>query len=596
MFINRTEVAPNFQALSAFRILFAGYLFVEFVRLLPYYADFYAHGGIMPLDAIATDGGIAGIAIMLPVVRFADASGIMAIVPIVLPLSLVALAIGYRTRWACGIAFVLESYLFWRNPYTASGAEILARLLLLWCLFLPINRYWSVDAALDPLPRRRDWPALPFVAIRLQIASLYFFSALFKLEGAPWLKGYALLWALQDTVFAATPAGLFFVEQAPAVLKMVNYVVIAFQLSFPYMIYSPWRNELTRTIAISCSAVMHLSFIIFLNIGGFPYLCLIMLVLLMPDAWFDRALARRRGSLGAMTIYFETGCIFCEKVALLFREFLLVPRVRVLPASVDGIARRIVMENGSWVVIDPLGKIYLKWNAVAYVLRQCPIAAPLGWLTDLPGLRLPMARFYDYIGAHRSALGTVTRIFLPFRSDQPLGRAAVTLNGTLAAIALVCNFVSLDQWQAEPVQQEIHSANSTGARNGLEQFFAAVQVRQRWMLFAPIPTHWKWTFSFKAIDALGIKTDIGKAMPFVAVSDGGPIRLSSSYWSSYFRRFQYLSESEWTALGAFMCRELASAEKPADAVEVMIERAPIANSPVVPVDSWTSVDRRLPCE
>jgi len=297
-----------------------------------------------------------------------------------------------------------------------------------------------------------------------------------------------------------------------------------------------------------------------------------------------------------MTIYYEPGCIFCEKVARLLREFLLVPEVRVLPASVDGMTLKLLTENRSWVVVDPLGKVHLKWNAVAYVLRQCPITVPLGWLTDLPRLRLSMARFYEHIGAHRTALGTVTSIFLPFRSDSPPGGMALTLNGMLAAIALLCNFVSLDQWQVGHVQQEIHSANNTGIRSGLEQFFATAQVRQNWMLFSPVPTHWKWRFGFKAIDALGNRTDISKAMPFVAADDGNSIRLSSSYWASYFRRFQYFSESGWSALGAFMCRALASAEKPATAVEVVIERAPITDSPVAPVDIETSVDRRLPCE
>jgi hypothetical protein len=138
--------------------------------------------------------------------------------------------------------------------------------------------------ARDPETRRRAWPALPFIAMRLQLSALYFFSGLFKLEGAPWRDGTALNGILQDTLFSASPAGLFFVAQFPVLPIAVNYLVIAFQLSFPYLIYSPWRNELTRGIALIGSAAMHLSFIVFLSIGGFPYLCLIMLILLVPDA------------------------------------------------------------------------------------------------------------------------------------------------------------------------------------------------------------------------------------------------------------------------------------------------------------------------
>jgi Vitamin K-dependent gamma-carboxylase len=590
--LNRIEYSPNFQALSAFRFLFAGYLLVQFASLLPYYDAFYGAAGILPLTALAADYRMFGVASLLPLMRLLDASGIGAIIPIALPLSLVALAAGYRTRWAGGVALALEAYLYWRNPVVATGAEVLAWLLLLWCLFLPINRYWSIDAALDRLPRRRDWPALPFFAIRLQIASLYFFSALFKLEGEPWQKGYALIWTLQDTVFAATPAGLFFVEHAPGVITIVNYLVIVFQLAFPYLIYSPWRNELTRAIAIAGSALMHLSFIAFLNIGGFPYICLVMLMLLVPDAWMDRLLRRRRERSRGLAIYYEPGCGFCEKVARLLREFLLAPEVKVRPASADRAALRLLTRHGSWVVVDPKGKAHLKWRAVAYVLAQCPLTSPLGWLTDLPILRSAMARVYDCIGACRRALGAVTRIVLPFRSDPPIGRFALALNGTLAALALLCNLVNLDQWTVDRPEQGIHFTTYEGVRNGLQEFFALTQVHQDWALFSPIPTHYYWSFGFSAFDAEGNRTDVTAAMPFVTVSDGGRVRPSRVYWALYFSHSQDFLESEWTGLGAYICRAVARADKPAAAIEVTIERAPV---PYPLQGTATEVRRRLPC-
>src|SRR6185295_471337 len=100
--------------------------------------------------------------------------------------------------------FALHSYLYWRNPLITSGAENLSRLALLWCLFLPMARYWSVDAAMDPKPRDRHYPGLPFVAIRLQLCSVYVFAALFKLLGEPWRDGSAIALALSDTLYGNT--------------------------------------------------------------------------------------------------------------------------------------------------------------------------------------------------------------------------------------------------------------------------------------------------------------------------------------------------------------------------------------------------------
>jgi hypothetical protein len=586
--LNRIEYSPNLQALSLFRILFAGYLFVHFLSVLPYYSDFYGAAGIMPLSALATDQTLYGVANMSSLVRLFDALGIGAIAPAAYPLSLVVLALGYRTRWACGIALVLDAYIFWRNPVAVTGAEVLGRLLLLGCLFLPINRYWSVDAAFDRLPRRRPWPALPFIAIRLQIASIYFFASLFKLEGEPWQKGYALLSTLQDSVYAGTPAGLFFVEHAPGLLVVANYLVIAFQFSFPYLIYSPWRNDLTRAIAIAGSALLHLSFIVFLHIGGFPYVCLVMLILLVPDAWIDRLLRRRRERLVGLAIYYEPGCVFCEKVARLLREFLLVPQVKVRPASANRAALGLLRRYNSWVVVDPKGKAHLKWRAVAYVLSQCLLTRPLGWLTDLRVLRPAMAGLYDCIGAHRRAFGAVTRVVLPFRCDQPPGRFALALNGVLAALALFCNLVSLDQWTLDRPGKGINFASYEGVHNGLEELFAFTQVRQDWSLFAPIPTHYYWSLGFNAIDASGKATNVATALPFFTADDGGRARFSHLFWAIYFYRSPDFSETEWAALGSYICRAAARVGKPAAAVEVTIARTSVP----YPLKEAPAEDRR----
>src|SRR5260221_2252057 len=158
--LGRAETAPNLEALSLFRILFGLYLLAQFASVTPYYNDLYGEAGVMPLAALA-DQNLYGLARLLPVVRALDAAGIGFILHTLLPLSLVAFTLGYRTRWAVGVALALECYLNWRNPVTKTGAETLAWLLLLWSLFLPLNRYWSIDAALDRKPRRRPWPTLP---------------------------------------------------------------------------------------------------------------------------------------------------------------------------------------------------------------------------------------------------------------------------------------------------------------------------------------------------------------------------------------------------------------------------------------------------
>ena len=158
-------------------------------------------------------------------------------------------------------------------------------------------------------------------------------------------------------------------------------------------------------------------------------------------------------------------------------------------------------------------------------------------------------------------------------------------------MALFCNLVSLDQW-TEDRSQQIHSANPYSVRNGLQELFAATQVRQVWTLFSPIPTHWNWSFEFSAIDATGNRSDAAAAMPFVTASDDGRIRIKHVYWVRYLYRSAEFSESDWTAFGAYICRKVTQAGQPAAAIEVAVGRTPV---PYPSQGAAISVRRRLPC-
>jgi hypothetical protein len=56
-----------------------------------------------------------------------------------------AMLVGYRTRLAVFVVWVLVLSIQVRNPFLDSSADDLLRLLLFWAMFLPLGAYWSVD-------------------------------------------------------------------------------------------------------------------------------------------------------------------------------------------------------------------------------------------------------------------------------------------------------------------------------------------------------------------------------------------------------------------------------------------------------------------
>jgi hypothetical protein len=589
-------VVPNFQSLSAFRIVLAGCLLGDYLlNVRPSFEDFYGEAGILPLPALLSDPGLP-VAAMIS--RLLEALGLPLILPYLYPLALVTFAIGYRTRLSTAIVLLLNSYLYWRNIYVVSGAEDLARLLLIWCLFLPLNRYWSVDAALDPQPRERPYPALPFVALRLQVISLYVFSGLFKLAGARWLDGSAVSMVLTDNMFGATPAGLYLADHFSGLLVFVTYATIAFQLALPFLVYSPWYNDLTRAIALAAMAAMHASFLFFLNIGAFPFISLATLILLVPDSWWDRLLARRRERLAKVQIYFEPGCGFCERVSLLLREFLLAPTAKVLPANADPETLRLLTEHNSWVVRGADSSVHLKWRAMVYVLRQNLLFAPLAWLTDLPLLRSGMARLYDAIGRQRRRFGAFLARLLPIKTQPAIGPIAEVACGTLMWLALIINVMSLDGVLFDANFPFVGGTSKSVSRNNA---FDALQIGQSWRLFAPWPVHAQHHYRIRAELTDGSVVDLMSRMAVPIVrsnADGYGISFANHRWLKFFSRFDDLSPQQWSAVGQYFCRKAgewdAGLRGKVRAVEIAIF--------VQPVDARWSADvapsqqRTLPCD
>jgi len=556
----------DFQSLSLFRIAFAGFLlghfyFVDRVD----YAVFYGESGLVPFATLVQEDFL-GFSVIAPVLRASETIGLPTLLRVLLPLALVAFALGYRTRWANAVAYVFESYLHWRNPSVNSGAEVLAHLLLLWCLFLPLDRYWSIDAALDPRPRDRAFPLLPVLALRLQIASLYVFPALYKIASSAWIEGTAVQWSLADNIFGGRPAGLFLIAHAAPLLVVVNYATIALQLALPFLVYWPQHNDLTRGFALGAAVMMHMSFIFCMTIGPFPYVSLVALVPLVPDAWIAGVLRRRRVRLGGVVIFFEPGCGFCEKISLLLREFLLSPTSPVLPAEADGEALRLLRAHNSWVVRDAEGGLRLKSAGMAYLLRQNPLLAPFGWLLA----RWPADWLYDAIGARRKQLSLVTSVVLAVRTPPPIGRTANALCGALALLALAANVTDL---RPPAFISSGPSPLRFTERTPVWLTLLAVdaQVWQRWPLFAP-PPHWQRAYRITTTAADGARFDLMARLsdPWFRSTPEGRVVFSDARWLKYFTQFDVLGSGDWRAFGAYLCR-VAQAVRPGTAAVASIE-------------------------
>jgi hypothetical protein len=284
-----------------------------------------------------------------------------------------------------------------------------------------------------------------------------------------------------------------------------------------------------------------------------------MLLLLMPDSWINRLLQNRREQLSNITIYYEPGCNFCQRVSLLLREFLLSPTSSVACASTDPEAQRLLVENNSWVVRGVNGQFYLKWHAMDCLLERNLLLRPIAWFFEQPFMRTPTEKLYDAIGTNRQRLARVAKILFPFRSPAPVPRSALIICGFLMVLAFFSNVFSLARL-------------SFPALGRFEYVTAPLQVRQNWDVFAPSPVHYRRDYRFNVDMADGSSVDLMRLLPKPVFRSDANLRIvfASPRWAKYFTRFDDFAEDTWAAFGRYLCRQ-AQAGMPSAAVPQQVE-------------------------
>ncbi len=385
------------------------------------------------------------------------------------------LIFGWRTRLATVASWFFMLSVQNRNTFILSGEDNLAMVFLCWAVFLPLGARYSVDAALDKGSGSRPnaYFSVATVGLLLQGMSMYFFSALLKSD-AQWVPdGTAVYYALQLD-YLVTPFAVWF-RQFGTVLQGLTYYVYVLELVGPILIFSPILHRPLRLFLMLAFMTMHLSFALFLHIGLFPFISIIMNLTFMPGwvwDWLDKKLARP--AAGAVTIWYDEGCDFCRKVCHLLRTFLFLGDPPIRAAQGDNNARALLSKHDSWVVGDDTSN-WVEWDALVRLVRASPVFWPLSSILSLGPVRRVGTWGYDLVRRNRLRVSRMSATAMPWKEQT---KEASDLNNYLAAV-----FIGLMMFQnisTLPVVSIKHSDSYHAVR----QFFGFYQY---WTMFAPHP-------------------------------------------------------------------------------------------------------------
>jgi hypothetical protein len=275
------------STLGVFRIAYGLVLTVWTLTLLPDATSFFASDGV--LAEHSSDGWRWSLLFLDD--SHAAVLGLMG----ALLVAAVCVMVGYRTRLATVVAFLLLVSLRWRNIWVMNGGDSLLRHIGFFMMLAPAGAALSVDrwrTAKDRFwshPLRAPW-ALRL--IQIQISVVYLFTVWLKAQGERWNAGTAVSDSLRvgDLVRFELP---WAITDSLLIANLLTYGTLAAELALAVLI---WPRA-TRPYVIAVGVALHLFIEVTLSLGFFSIVMIMAYISFSPEDVTSRYLERVRASL-----------------------------------------------------------------------------------------------------------------------------------------------------------------------------------------------------------------------------------------------------------------------------------------------------------
>ncbi len=206
-------------------------------------------------------------------------------------LAAIPFLIGWKTKLFNVVLWILVASIHARNPLVTTSADMLLKLMLMWGMFLPLGRVWSVDA------RRRNGPSdigpvfsPASVGLILQLVQLYLFTGIAKLNGA-WLDATAMEYVLRLDLYT-TVFGQRLLD-FPRLLSGIAWGTLALELGAVWLVLIPWRSAWPRIVTLVLFWAFHAGIGLTMQIGLFCPICMSIWLVTIPAGFWDRLTGRR---------------------------------------------------------------------------------------------------------------------------------------------------------------------------------------------------------------------------------------------------------------------------------------------------------------
>lgn len=190
--------------------------------------------------------------------------------------------LGRMTRLSAFIIFTIMVSIEHKNPYVSQVGTELLRAVLMWSIFLPLDRCWVIGKK-NSNPKSFTIVSWATIALMMQITFLYFFAFLHKLNDAWMWSGLGIYHSLIYSPYTRPISALLL--DFPNSFPLLAIFTQAVRLIGGLVIWIP-RNRLSLGPIICLLVFVHLVFSFLFTIGLFSYVCISLWLVMIPTSWW----------------------------------------------------------------------------------------------------------------------------------------------------------------------------------------------------------------------------------------------------------------------------------------------------------------------
>lgn len=279
----------DLRALALMRICLGLVLLIDIFFRIPFAVAFYTDHGILPINMLKET---IGNPLWFTFHNLHASTSFQYILLSIHAIAAIFLVLGIQTRISSLLCWLLLVSSHNRNPFILQGGDELLRMVLLLGIFIPWGKRYAINGHKGKGVNNvitQDWSVLTYA---LQIAFVYFFSALMK--GPEWHTDFTAVYYVYQLKHLTYPIATW-ISRFPELLKALTACVFYVELLVPLFIFFPFKNHYFRLIACLVIIGFHLWNAMTINVGLFYAIGITSCIGLLPsfvmdefDKWLTR--------------------------------------------------------------------------------------------------------------------------------------------------------------------------------------------------------------------------------------------------------------------------------------------------------------------